>query len=180
MKKQLCMLMASALVSTAAVADMGEGGYVGFDLSMVQGEMSFDEVPGSFDFNPVALRVKGGGTFNKYFGLEGYIGMGVQDDALEQSDYDIGIDNMIGLDALCILPVGNVLGLYGKVGVASFEYEDDYNDGYRESGLSYGVGARTYLGSMAVVVEYTVLPDIDEDGVEVESDMISVGFNFYP
>src|SRR3990167_9361822 len=98
------MLMASALVSTAAVADMGEGGYVGFDLSLVQGEMSFDEVPGSFDFNPVALRVKAGGTFNKYFGLEGYIGMGVQDDALEDTDLDLGIDNMIGLDALGILP----------------------------------------------------------------------------
>src|SRR5690606_12422933 len=119
------------------------------------------------------------GFINSYFAIEGYLGLGIDDDTIEDSELDVGLENIIGLDALGVLPLGDVASVYGKVGVVGVSYKDEDNDSYRENGLSYGVGAKLNVGgSGAVTLDYTVLPDIDSDefGFEIESEIISIGY----
>lgn len=176
MNKQIFGLVATALISSSALA---EGGYVGFDIGITQVEIQPDGFSETYDADPLTLRVKGGGFINPNVAIEGYLGLGLKDDTIEDSDLDVGLENMIGLDVLGVLPLGDMASVYGKVGFAGLSFEDDDNDTYRENGVTYGVGAKLSLGgSGAITLDYTVFPDIENDkvGVDVEVDMISLGY----
>ncbi len=178
MKRQILGLMATALVSSSVMA---EGAYIGFDVGMSQLEIKPDDSSDTYKAEPLTLRVKGGGFINRYFAIEGYMGFGIDDDTVEDTDLDIGLENIIGIDAIGVLPLGDVASAYGKVGVVGVSYDDEDNDRYRENGLAYGVGAKLNVGgSGAVTLDYTVLPDIESDeyGFTVESAIISIGYQF--
>lgn len=183
MKKQLIGLLAASVVSTGAVAQ--NGGYIGADFSFVSSEIKWDGFLGSFseDADPTALRVRGGLQVNENFAVEGLIGLGLQDDEIGDSNVDFGLDTILGVSAVGIVPLDRTFGLFGKVGFASVEYESDDLDGsIDETGIMFGFGAKVNFDrrGSGLVIEYTILPDVEDDdtSLEVESDMISIGAQF--
>jgi hypothetical protein len=179
-KKQLLGFLTVSLFSSAAMA---QGGYIGIDLGTIDAELSADGFSETYRAEPTALRVRGGGLFSKHFALEGYIGLGLADDEIGGTGLDFELTQLIGANAVGIIPLGNVFSLYGKLGIASVEFEDGDGDKYDDMGLTYGFGVKFNTGSVgAVVIEYAVLPDAvnDEYGIDlnVESEMLSIGYEF--
>lgn len=183
MKKQLLALAAAVAVSPAAMAQQG---YFGADFSFVSAEVSADTIFGSFsdDFDPTALRVRGGIGLNENFAVEGVLGLGLQDDEVELAgiESEFGLDRLVGINAVAIIPMDRSFSVFGKVGFASVGYEGDAGDSIDDTGISVGFGAKVNFdrNGSGLVIEYTVLPDVEDDdsSLEVESDMISIGAQF--
>lgn len=183
MKKQIFGLVAGALLSTAAVA---QDAYMGADFSFVSAELSAQAFGQRFseDADPTALRVRGGIVLNENFAIEGVIGLGLQDDEIGDSNVDFGLDTLLGISAVAMIPLDRQFGLFGKIGFASVEYDsDDADYSVDDTGIMFGIGAKVNFDrNAAMTIEYTILPDVEDDNssLEVESDMISIGaqFNF--
>ena len=172
-----------ALTTAVASTAWAESGYIGADIGRVDAEITADYFSGGFDTQPIALRLKGGGELNKNLAIEGYIGMGVSKDTVKDTDIDAEVDTMIGLDIKGLLPIGDAAALYAKAGLARISFKDSENDTYTKNGLTYGVGANVSVGkNMALTLDYTVFPDAEnkEYELDVESSMISIGFQYYP
>ena len=180
MKKLITTL---ALTTAAASTVWADSGYIGADIGRVDAEITADYFSGSFDTQPSALRVKGGGELNKNLAIEGYIGMGLAKDTVEDTDIDAEVDTIIGLDIKGLLPIGDTAAVYAKAGLARISFEDSDNDTYSKTGLTYGVGASVSVSeNFALTLDYTVLPDAEnkEYELDIESNMISIGFQYYP
>ena len=172
-----------ALTSLAATSVWAETGYIGAEIGQVDAEFTADYFSGSFDSQPTAFRVKGGGELNPNLAIEGYLGMGLGKDTIEDTEIDAEVDTMIGLDVKGLLPLGDAAKLYAKVGLARITFEDSDNDEYSKNGFSYGVGGQVSINeTMAITLDYTVFPDAEnkEYELDVESQMISIGFQYYP
>lgn len=181
MKKHLLgILCASSLLSSAAMA---QDAYFGADFSFISAEITADTLFGSAtaDADPTALRLRGGVEMNENIALEAVLGVGLQDDEIGDTEFEAGLDTLVGLNAVGIIPLDRTFSLFGKIGFAMVEYEDEEGDTVDDTGVSFGIGAKVNFSRTAgMVLEYTVLPDVEEDAFEVESDMISLGaqFNF--
>lgn len=177
------LIATAALTSIAATSVWAESGYIGAELSSVNAEITADYFSGSFDAQPLAFRVKGGGEIYENLVVEGYIGMGIGDDTVEDTDIDLEVDSMIGVNLKGLIPLGDTAAFYGKVGFARITFEDSDKDTYDENGLTYGIGAQFSVSeTLAFTLDYSVFPDAEnkEYELDVESDMISIGFQYYP
>lgn len=181
MKKQLLGLLSASLLSSGAFA---QGGYFGADFSFISAELSTDTFVGTrtWDADPTALRVRGGAELNENFAIEGVLGLGLQDDELSGTDSEVGLDTLIGVNAVAIVPLDRTFSLLGKIGFAAVEFEDEAGDTIDDTGVSFGFGAKINFDrrGSGMVIEYTILPDIEDDdtSLEVESEMISIGAQF--
>jgi len=176
MKKQLLALAAAVAVSPAAMAQQG---YFGADFSFVNAEFEFNAIPGTYESDPTALRFRGGAELNENVALEGVIGLGLQDDEIEQTDLELGLESMFGVYAVGLLPLDRTFSLYGKVGFVAIEYELDSGESDDDTGVSFGIGAKLNVDrNAAMIIEYTVLPEIEDAAGSLESDMISIGAQF--
>lgn len=176
MKKQLLGVLAASLVSSGAFAQ--QTGYFGADLSFVSAELKVANL--SEDFDPTALRVRGGVELNQNFAIEGVVGLGLQDDEIGRFDDEAGLDTLWGVNAVGIVPLDRTFSLFGKIGLAVVEYEGDGGFSVDDSGVMFGFGGKVNFNrsGSGLVIEYTILPDVEDEGLEVESDMISIGAQF--
>ena len=178
MKKHLLgILCASSLLSSAAMA---QDAYFGADFSFISAELKVDGFA-ALDADPTALRVRGGVGFNENFALEGVLGLGLQEDELGDTNVDLELDSLYGVYAVGIIPLDRTFALFAKAGLVVLEYEIEGVGSDDDNGLSAGIGARLNIDrNAAMTLEYTMLPDIDDEGGSLESDMISLGaqFNF--
>jgi opacity protein-like surface antigen len=75
--------------------------------------------------------------------------------------------------------------IFGRVGLAMVDIDLDMSvetvgsvsESYDDTGLAFGVGAAFNISdSSAIVAEYSILPDVDFEGLDIETDTIAVGF----
>lgn len=178
MKKQLLALAAAVAVSPAAMAQQG---YFGADFSFISTELSIEGFSGSEDVDPTALRVKAGANLNENFAIEGVLGLGLQDDELDDSGVDFGLDTLLAVYAVGIVPLDRSFSVFGKIGFAKVEYEFDPSYSIDDTGVTFGAGVSVSVNrNAAMTLEYTILPDVEDGatGIQAESDMISLGAQF--
>lgn len=182
MKKSMLGLVAASVLSSSAFAQTG---YFGADFSFISAELTADTFFGTFseDVDPTALRLRGGVEFNENFAIEGVLGFGLQDDKVgRSSDWEFELDSLYGVNAVGIIPLDRTFSLFGKVGFAALEYEDSDGDTYDDTGVSFGIGAKVNFDrrGSGMIIEYTILPDTENEewGIDVESEMISIGAQF--
>ena len=183
MKKQMFGLVLASALSTSALAQ--PAGYLGADFSFMSSTVKWSGFFRNYseDADPTALRVRGGAQLNENFAIEGVIGLGLQDDTIDALDADFGLDKIIGISAVGIVPLDRTFGIFGKIGFASVEYTSDNNDySIDDTGVTFGVGAKVNFDrrGSAFTIEYSVLPDVEDSdtSIKVESEMISVGAQF--
>jgi opacity protein-like surface antigen len=123
--------------------------------------------------------------------MEAVLAFGIGDDELKISD---GVDtitlalklgNMIGGYGKFAANLGPNITAYGKIGLVSIEYDIDAGiSGFGSAtvsedttGLSYGFGISIGLSNQAAItLKYLQLPDVDFEGLDIESTAISIGF----
>lgn len=194
MKKQLLGLLPCTFFSVSAMA---QGMYLGVESSVVNVDYTeqfrdayygYTDTYNDDDF-ATAIKVIAGSNITPYFALEGFVGFGVMEATIgdEYGSFEIELDQVLGANAVGIIPLGRVVSLYGKLGAASIEYSDDSGTSVDDSGLSYGFGIKFNTGSVgAVIVDYAIYPDIEktfpnvgyENKVTLETRMISAGYHF--
>lgn len=180
MKKLVSTFLLSSVAATSALAAEG---YVGVEIGKLQAAVTSDYLSQDLDVEPIAVKVKGGSELLKYLAIEGYLGFGLSDDKVEYTDIDLDVDSMAGIGVRGILPLGDMFSLNGKVGLAYINYEDSDGDKYKNTGLEFGIGAKLKVGSSsAITLDYTLLPDAENDywDLDVEAEMLSIGFQYYP
>ena len=176
MKKAMLGLVAASMMSGAAYAHQEV--YMGADFSFVGVELD------PLDADPTALRFRGGIELNENFAIEGVVAVGLQDDELGRTGVDIDLDSLFGVSLVGIVPLDRSFSLFAKVGYAKVEYEGSfggYSDSVDDTGVMFGFGGKmNFSRTAAMTLEYTILPDVDlGGGSEIESDMISLGLQFY-
>jgi len=114
------------------------------------------------------------------FGVEGFFSFTVAED----SDSDLDIDTSI--DVFAIMGVYRSPGptyVKLKAGIAQVEVEIDQSGfgetNEEESGLTYGIAVGTEVGSGALELSYTVLPELEKiDDFEVDYDINMIGLTY--
>jgi len=175
----------AALSANVVAADKTGKAYVGVGYSMVT--VSPDLLP---DFDVTTLGVRGGYYFNKYFSVEGRLGMGVGDDTQNVpgfGDVTLEMDTMLGAYAVGHLPLSEQFQLYGLAGLTSasskFKSPGFADSSEDETGLSFGVGAEFDMTkNWSVAFEYTSWfrgAEVDDSGgLEYDSDGFSLAVNY--
>ena len=101
----------------------------------------------------------------------------------------LGLEHYLG--SLDIFSFSNQLAnplsgfqVFGKLGLARVEFDVDIDtqnfgsasESYDDVGLTFGIGGSfNFNETTAIVLEYVVLPDVDIEGTDVETDAITVG-----
>nr|WP_298249789.1 porin family protein [uncultured Halomonas sp.] len=113
----------------------------------------------------VGLRVNGGLQFNDYLAVEGHLGGGGSDGAVE-------LDSLVGLYAKGILPVSQEFRLYGLAGMTEVDSDVD-----SESGFSYGAGAEFDVApNVSLGADY--IRYLDEDQYTFDAASVGVRYRF--
>jgi OOP family OmpA-OmpF porin len=142
---RLVILFASLALASAAHAEV----YVG--AAFMQSDAEFESAVDDFDADDSSFKVFGGYNFAKWFGLEvAYRDFGTFEDSTPLGAVDADLEGL-DLSARGILPLGNLVGIFAKVGYANIQYDvdfdtvtDDFDDDEWE--LLYGAGIDVYLG----------------------------------
>jgi OOP family OmpA-OmpF porin len=166
MPKRVVPLAAALLaVAVASGARADTAFYVG--ASFVQTDSEFETAVDNFEADDSSFKIFGGFNFIKWVGVEAsYRDLGTHSDTSGADSIDVDIE-AFDVNARGILPLGKVIGLFGKVGyglistdgsldvggsISDFD-EDDWE-------LMYGAGVDVYifkrLGLRAEWEEYDV------------------------
>lgn len=189
------MLILGSSIMILLPAAFAQGFYVDGGYSVSSSELEFvdeDDVDStaSVDLNMGAIGGHAGYDFTPYFGVEGEVLIGVQDESFtfegvtaeDDIELDIGVNSIFGVFAKANLPLGERFNAFARAGYAAGEFEisTDGEDGFSDSdtadGVGYGVGA-----SFDFTQQIYVRGDItryDFDGDAIDSAMAGVGFRF--
>jgi opacity protein-like surface antigen len=176
----------AAVLFTLSGNVMAEGMKIGIDYLMLGSEAESED----FDTSAVQLRLSN--SISPNIGIEGVFAIGISDDTNDYYDpNDLGnfsitaeLDNMLGVFAKFHGDLTPRFQVYGRLGLAMVEYNFDVDtqnfgsgsESYDDTGLAFGVGAGFNLNeTTALVAEYTQWPDVDVEGIDIETDVISVG-----
>ncbi len=178
---QLVLAAAATLTLQPAAAYERQGAFVGGGLGI--GTLNLSErgeqfVTPDFDDSTVALAAQGGYRFNAYFALEGGIAGGANDGDSTGDEGSIG-----GLTAFAVglVPVGERVDLFGRVGFHTSSAEVGFSSDEDESGVAYGAGIQLNLGrrgNFGIRGEYTVL-DCDTLLDDAQGFVVSFQYNFF-
>lgn len=173
-------LLLASVLGTFAITSYAEGGYLGIQFSQL--DVEGDAAGYNLDTEPTAFAFTLGHKFNPNFAVEGTLGIGQSDDGVEIQGNDTGVDfevdTYIGINAVGIVPLGDLFSLYGKLGIMSVEYSDSDGDKAEAAGIAYGVGAAVNpTEHLQVSLEYLVFPDGDYDDykIDVDANALSLG-----
>ena len=147
MKQILLFIAFISVYSPHAPAADEEQRYVGFQYSLVTYDEDGDEA------EPTALVARYGQFLNDWFAIEGRIGFGLEDDALEVGslDIDVELENIIGLYGVIHTGSISIASLYGIVGYTQIDLEGSAHGisiDENANGLSYGLGVN--IGSLSI------------------------------
>lgn len=175
--------------------------YIGVNHGFHEVEVSGDSHLNSTYF-PTTLGITFGKNFNKNFGLEATIGLGLSDNSLSTSAlisgvlYDvertIKIKDYFGGYAVGILPINEKIKLFGKAGLAIVNAEQTIeiqrvsdgasssrSDSESKSGFSYGLGGSWELSdNHGVTAEYVKLPELKSGGISYKVSSINIGYRY--
>ncbi len=167
MKRTLgvAVVLVAALMLFTPTSDAGI--YAG--ASVTQTALDVDDV--DFDEDDTGLKVFGGWTFFKFLGLEaGYYDMGSPENNQIKADL-----TAFGLSARGILPIGEHLELFAKVGYMAWDLELNLGDS-DDTDVIYGAGAAwVFGGHLSIRAEYEIL---DVGGADVDLFSLGAAFRF--
>lgn len=174
-------------MSGNAFAGLTPGAYAGIQYAIA--DFSFEDV--SEDFSPTGLIGRAGSNLNRYFSIEGRLGLGLSDDTVTVTDattnasVSIELDTLIGLYGVGHVPLGKSSSVYALVGLTQIDatasasvtgigfasLSDD------ESDFSYGIGADIgILYNLWVNVEYVQY--LDKSDLDVSAIALGLKFGF--
>lgn len=164
MHKSIMVLTGSLVLSGAAAADV----YGGLSYGALETEF------GSREFDTPTLNLAIGNVFNPNFAVEGRIGFGVDDDS--DGGINAEIDDYLAVYAKPMLPLSDVLTLYGLLGVADTTVDTNFGD-EDDDDISYGIGlsAKT-RHNLDLFGEYVTL--YDDDNVEITGFNLGANMRF--
>lgn len=187
MKKIITVI--AAVLFTFSVHAKAEGVKFGVDYLMLSSEVDV------LDFDTSAIQFRISNELNPYFDLEGVLALGIGDDTYTIADPTGTVSvtgqlgNMFGIFAKLHSDSSSPFQIFGRVGLAMVEYDIDTfidvpgfitgsaSESFDDTGIAFGVGASFNItDKSAIVAEYSKLPDVDADGIDIETDMISIGF----
>jgi len=189
------MLILGASIMTLLPAAFAQGFYVDGGYSVSSSELEFvDEddadSTAAFDSDTGAIGGHAGYDFTPYFGIEGEVLIGVQDESFtfegatvaDDVEVDVGMDSIFGVFAKANLPLGERFNAFARVGYAAGEVElsTDVEGGVTLSdtadGVGYGVGASfDFTPQIYVRGDFT---RYDFEGADIDAAMAGVGFRF--
>lgn len=184
MDKRLGLIAFAALALTAATAaraDVQPGFYMGASVGTTKiGDDGFDDI--DFDDSDAGFKVFGGYSISRNFAVEvSYFDLGEAsghfDDGFDSVDFDVGVSGF-NVAAVGVLPVSDMVSLFGKIGYASYDIDAHVevagfgsgSDSQSESDMTYGIGGALSFGQFAVRLEYEAI-NVDNG----DANMISVG-----
>lgn len=177
MKKYIVSLV---LIMSSALAQ-ANGGYLGISYSKLDSDVTNGGV--SFESEPEALKVTGGGFINENVALEASLAFGIKDDDVGPFEAEFELKNMFSLYGLAVYPANEKLSVYAKFGFAGLSFEDIDSEEASGTGLSYGFGTEfKFTETVGLALEYIVYPDAEFDNfsnVEVETKSIDFRLNFH-
>ena len=175
----------AALSANVVAADKTGKAYVGVGYSMVTVSPEYIS-----DFDLTTLGVRGGYYFNKYFSVEGRLGLGIGDDTQTISgfgDITLEMDTMLGVYAVGHIPLTDQFALYGLAGLtmadSTYKSPGFPDESESETDLSFGVGAEFDMTkNWSLAVEYTSYfrdAEIDDSGgIEYDADGFGIAVNY--
>jgi len=147
---------------------------------------------GMADFNTSAIQLRAASAVDPNIDIEGMLAFGLSDDKYEVFDPTFGtvsitlkLANMLGLFAKAHSDPSAGYELYGRIGLVLINYDADFyvsslgsaSQSYDGSGLAFGVGVSFSAGGNgSLVLEYSKLPNVDMEGTDIESSVLSLGF----
>ena len=180
MKKITAAAMLFLLSATGYAHHANPFWYTGVNYSIL--DVQLESAGQQSDAEPGAINVFVGYEFNKYLAVEGLLGRGIYDDRVSNQSFAIELDSIIGISAVGIMPLSDSFSLYGKLGFAQVEYEDDTGRTGDGSGAMYGVGAAFDISETTTFnVEYVRYPDGDYDTsntFDIETNAFNLGVSF--
>jgi len=150
----------AATLFAFSVNAKAEGVKFGIDYLMLNSEVEI------LDFDTSAIQLRVSNELNPYFDLLG---------------------NMFGVFAKLHSDSSSPFQIFGKVGLVMVEYDLDFfidtpglvgsaSQSYDDTGIAFGAGASFNItDKVAVAAEYSMLPDVDFEGLDIETDVIGVG-----
>jgi len=176
--KALAGFMVSALAATTAWSQVQDTGlYFGVDVMEVEFEST-----GFSNAKPIAVGLSTGYRLNEYLAVEARAGTGLSSDDARAgaTPVDIEVDSFYGFHARGILPVSDILELYGSLGYTYADMKVRFPAGSltgSDNGLSYGVGAALKISySASVNLEWARM--LDGDGFNLDALSLGVRFSF--
>ena len=183
--KKIITIIVIALFAISANA-MAEGSKIGVDYVQLNSEIEGVD----FDTSAVQFRYLYGAGPN--FEVEGFIALGLDDDSYSDSDPFLLGDFTItakpktsfGVFAKLHSDPFSGFQVFGKLGLARVEFDLDIDtqnlgsdsESYDDIGLAFGIGGSfNFNETTAIVLEYVILPDVDVEGTDVETEAISLG-----
>jgi hypothetical protein len=179
MKKIITTIVVSLLaLSTNAMA---EGQKVGVDYVKLSSEIE------GLDFDTSAVQIRYSNGVAPNIDVEGVFALGIDDDTVTLGDISVTgeLGHMFGVFAKFHSDSNSGFEAFARVGFALVEYDIDIDienlvsgsESFDDTGIAFGVGASfNFSETSAIVVEYSKLPDVDFEGVDIETDAISIGF----
>ena len=182
MKKNILFALIAA-AAIAPVAAQAADTYVGADVGRGNQKLTVEGV-GSLKDNATAFKVYGGYEFNANFGIEaGYADLGKS--SVGGNGMTITANpHSLYLAATGTMPLAERFALTGKIGVAKTRTDvtatgasDDHTN---QTSLMFGVGTSyAVTPTVMAVVEYENFGKvIDQDGVNLKANTLSVGVRF--
>jgi opacity protein-like surface antigen len=185
MRKVLSITVAALLtLSTNAIA---EGTKIGVDYLMLNSEID------TVDFDTSAVQIRVSSAVNKNLDLEGAMALGISDDTYNDTDpFFLGdfsvtakLSSMLGVFAKAHSDLESRFQVFGRVGLARVEVDLDFDtqnlgstsESYDDTGIAFGIGGSFDVSeTAAIVAEYAKWPDVDFEGTNVDTEVISIGF----
>jgi hypothetical protein len=116
--------------------------------------------------------------FNKNFGLEGVLGLGLSD-ADFGSGFEVSVENVFALNAVAYLQASETFEFYGKAGYSNIDFDDTDGDSASANGIGFGIGAVLINGAHELLIEYYDHPDGEYDNfpdIEVNASSVKLGY----
>lgn len=170
--KATALTAAVAFAPAAMADDMGLYGDIGV------GSFTADE--GDFDVNVTTLQGHIGYNFNDYFGVEGELAFGIDEDEVNSSDVgllpnikvDVALNHQIGVFGVLSTANTNGFEVFGRLGYVTAEIEANAQGVSAEAdgdGVAFGIGAKYYFDGVNGV-------RADLSTIEGEATNISIGY----
>lgn len=175
------MITRFAIAALSLFAVTGAHAQDGFYAGGLISRITYSE-DGFSDASPTAIGLKVGTAINKNFAVEARLGTGLSDDSISVlgTSVDIKVDNFFGVYAKGILPLSDVVSVYGLAGYTRGELTVEalgQSSSDSDSDFSYGLGADFALSKTASLgVEWARL--FKGSDYKVNSLSLSVSFKF--
>jgi len=170
-----------AALSVASVAQAAEGYYVGVQYGKVALQNVYETQSANFD----TLGGSFGYQINDMFGVEVRGQIGSRADSFRDEDdvlISVKLENNVALVGTLSAPIYGGFSLVSHAGVASSSYyarTSAGGDDVSETGLTYGVaGVYNFTDKLAVSLEASVLPKVEEDGLENDVNSFGLGIKY--